>query len=163
MFVSLHFRADLFNLANWSQEWYPERSEEAQASKLIYAYGSCMLMITFAFPCYHKRYLRDPQAISFSHIPPLIQTLVWSICAKRTSLADMKDEALLGASEHAEWRLDTVFLVEKRWYERNRYLLPISVDCSKEKPVIRNDFNKNNFLVKHCISLRTEGLNLVVV
>ena len=34
MFVSLHFRADLSNLAYWSQEWYSEHSKEAQACKL---------------------------------------------------------------------------------------------------------------------------------
>ena len=33
MSVSLYLRADLFNLANWSQEWYFERSEDSQAHK----------------------------------------------------------------------------------------------------------------------------------
>ena len=54
----------------------------------------------------------------------------------------MKDEALLGASEHAAWRLDTVFLVEKISRDdmteigiQYRFLW----SYAKEKPVIRND------------------------
>ena len=31
MLVSLHLKADLFNLANWLRKWYSERSAEAQA------------------------------------------------------------------------------------------------------------------------------------
>ena len=58
MSVSLHITADLFELANWSQEWYSEWSEEAQACSFIFrdvkaivgfSAGSWFLVIGFSF------------------------------------------------------------------------------------------------------------------
>ena len=131
MFVSLYFRADFFNFANWSQEWYLERSEEAQASKLIYAYGSCMLMITFAFPCFTKDIWGILSNFLFPYLPisQLIQTLFWSISVgkKRTSLAYMKEEALLATSGGfwtccmKTWHSISGWEDFQRWYDRNRY------------------------------------------
>ena len=36
MFVTLHFMADLFSFADWSQGWYSKQNEEAQACTSIF-------------------------------------------------------------------------------------------------------------------------------